>query len=94
MALSLKYVDDVVVGAPYIITEDFLLSLNIKKVVHVLTDEDRVKTEHRNIDPYTIPKEQNIYVELPKIANDLTLEQIAKRVEKHRVAFEAKLMKK
>ena len=74
MALSLKYVDDVVVGAPYIITEDFLLSLNIKKVVHVLTDEDRVKTEHRNIDPYIIPKEQNIYIELPKIKDDLTLE--------------------
>ena len=57
MALAIKYVDDVVIGAPYIITEDFLLSLNIKKVVHVSTDEDMVKPEYRHIDPYDIPKE-------------------------------------
>ena len=42
MALGIKYVDDVVIGAPYIITEDLIRSLNIKKVVHVETDEDRV----------------------------------------------------
>ena len=94
MALSIKYVDDVVIGAPYIITEDFLLSLNIKKVVHVVTDEDKVKPQFRDIDPYVIPKEQKIYVELPKIAHDLTLEQIAKRVEKYRADFEKKVMKK
>ena len=94
MALAIKYVDDVVIGAPYIITEDFLLSLNIKKVVHVSTDEDMVKPEYRHIDPYVIPKEQKIFVELPKIANDLTLEQIAKRVEKNRAVFEKKVMKK
>ena len=60
MALAIKYVDDVVIGAPYILTEDFLLSLNIKKVVHVITDEDTVKPEYRHIDPYVIPKEQKI----------------------------------
>ena len=77
MALGIKYVDDVVIGAPYIITEDLIRSLNISKVVHVVTDEDKVKVEYRNIDPYAVPKEQNIFVELPKIANDMTLEQIA-----------------
>ena len=35
MALGIKYVDDVVIGAPYIITSDLIKSLNIKKVVHV-----------------------------------------------------------
>ena len=94
MALAIKYVDDVVIGAPYVITEDFLLSLGIKKVVHVITDEDQVKPEHRHVDPYSIPKEQKIYVELPKIANDITLQQIAKRVENNRAAFEKKVAKK
>ena len=94
MALAIKYVDDVVIGAPYIITEDFLLSLGINKVVHVITDEDQVKPEHRHIDPYMIPKEQKIYTELPQIANDLTLQQIAKRVENNRAAFEKKVAKK
>ena len=40
MALGIKYVDDVVIGAPYIITEDLIRSLNISKVVHVVTAED------------------------------------------------------
>ena len=43
MALSCKHVDDVVIGAPYIITLDLLTSLNIKKVVVVKnTNEDPV----------------------------------------------------
>jgi len=40
MALSCKYVDEVVIGAPFILTKDMIASLNIQKVVHVLTDED------------------------------------------------------
>ena len=28
------------VGAPFILTKDMIASLNIQKVVHVLTDED------------------------------------------------------
>lgn len=66
-SLAIKYVDDVVIGAPYIITEDLIRSLNIKKVVNVLSAEDQVMECHRNIDPYSVPKEQGIYVELPKI---------------------------
>jgi len=62
MALAMKYVDDVVIGAPYIITDDLIRSLNISKVVHIETDEDKVKPEYQNIDPYAIAKEQNIYV--------------------------------
>ena len=40
MALSMRYVDDVVIGAPYIVTDDLIKSLNIKKVVHVRSRED------------------------------------------------------
>lgn len=43
LALGIQYVDDVVIGAPYIITEDLIKSLNISKVVHVQTQEDKVK---------------------------------------------------
>ena len=74
MALAIEFVDDVVIGAPYIITEDLIRSLNIHKVVHVVTDEDTVKKEHQDIDPYHVAKELSIYTELPKIENDMTLE--------------------
>ena len=40
MALAIKYVDDVVIGAPYIITEDLIRDLKINKVVYVDTAED------------------------------------------------------
>jgi len=56
MALSCRYVDDVVVEAPFIITEDLIKSLDISKVVHVVTDEDAVSKEHVDVDPYFVPK--------------------------------------
>ena len=90
MALAMKDVDDVVIGAPYIITEDLIKSLNIKKVVHVRSREDQVKAEFADIDPFEVPKAQNIYVELPAVENDLTLEDIARRVHANRAQFETK----
>lgn len=56
MALSCKYVDDVVVEAPFILTEDLIKSLNISKVVNVVTDEDAVLPEHSSIDPFAVAK--------------------------------------
>jgi ethanolamine-phosphate cytidylyltransferase len=65
MALSCKYVDEVVIGAPFIITKDLINSLNIQKVVHVATEEDRVLQEFADIDPYYEAKKLNIFEELP-----------------------------
>ena len=90
MALAMKYVDDVVIGAPYIVTDDLIKSLNISKVVHVTSREDQVKPEYRHIDPFEVPRQQEIYVELPAVENDLTLEDIARRVEANRAQFEKK----
>lgn len=80
MALAIEYVDDVVIGAPYIVTDDLIKSLDIKKVVNVQSREDQAQPEYNGIDPYEVPKAQNIYVELPPVQNDLTLEDIAMRV--------------
>lgn len=51
MTLACKHVDDVVIGAPFIITKDLITSLKINKVV-VITDtaEDTVLKEHKDID--------------------------------------------
>jgi glycerol-3-phosphate cytidylyltransferase-like family protein len=44
MTLACKHVDDIVIGAPFIITEDLIKSLNIDKVVRIInTDEDPVQ---------------------------------------------------
>ena len=88
MALAIKHVDDVVIGAPYIITEDLIRSLNIHKVIHVTTAEDKVRETYKDIDPYRVPKDLKIFTELPRIENDLTLEQIAQRVADNKAVYE------
>ncbi len=80
MALAMKPVDDVVIGAPYIVTDDLIKSLGITKVVHVQSREDQVRPEFRDLDPFEVPKAQGIFEELPPVQNDLTLEDIAARV--------------
>jgi ethanolamine-phosphate cytidylyltransferase len=50
MLLACKYVDDIVIEAPYIITEDLVKSLNINKVVNIVSDDDSVKSEYKDID--------------------------------------------
>jgi hypothetical protein len=51
MCLACKHVDDVVIGAPFILTEDLIKSLNIKKVISVKnTAEDCVLKQHQEID--------------------------------------------
>lgn len=53
MTLACKHVDDVVIGAPYILTKDLIQSLNIGAVVHISdTAEDPVREEYQSIDPY------------------------------------------
>ena len=50
MLLACKYIDDVVVEAPYIITADLIKSLSIHKVVNVLTDDDKPLNEYADVD--------------------------------------------
>lgn len=87
MALSCKYVDDVVIEAPYIVTEDLVKSLNISIVVHVTTDEDKASEEYASVDPYAVPKQMGCYLEIAKNPEELTLEKIANRVLKNKVSL-------
>ncbi len=50
MVLACKYVNDIVIEAPYIITEDLIRSLNIHKVVNVVSDEDLPMAQHSHVD--------------------------------------------
>lgn len=50
--MSLKYADDVVIAAPWVITEDLITSLNIDVVI----DCNSIHTD----DPYRIPREKGI----------------------------------
>lgn len=82
MTLACKHVDDVVMGAPYIITEDLIKSLNIGKVICVKTAEDTPLKQHQHIDQFAAARKLGILEEI-EIQDDfynLTTEDIAKRV--------------
>lgn len=78
--LACKYVDEVIIGAPYVLTADLIKTLNVSKVVSFDTDEDRVLPEHAGADPFKVPREHGILVKMSRPDNDLTLEMIAQRV--------------
>lgn len=48
--LACKYVDEVVIGAPYILTLDLIKTLNIHKVIGFVTEEDKPSSEHKQVD--------------------------------------------
>lgn len=61
MTLSCKHVDDVIIGAPFIMTNDLIKSLNIHKVVTFKNcDEDMVIEEERSVDQFKVPRELGI----------------------------------
>jgi ethanolamine-phosphate cytidylyltransferase len=45
--LACKYVDEVVIGAPFIMTHDLLRTLNVQTVVAFTTEEDSVLPIHQ-----------------------------------------------
>ena len=99
MVLACKHVDDVVIGAPYIITDDLVKSLNISKVVNITgTDEDIAKPSFRKVDQFEHLRESQackidtVHIEDPFY--DVTTESIAERVLQHKEQFEAKYAKK
>ena len=60
--LGSKYVDDVLVGAPEVITEDLIDALNISVVVHATGIGDGATATAP--DPYAIPKRLSMYREV------------------------------
>ena len=97
MTLACKHVDDIVIGAPYILTKDLISSLNISTVVHVTdTDEDVVKEEFKDIDPFTVAKEMGIFkeIEIKDPFYNITTESIAQRVYNNQAAFMKKFQNK
>ena len=94
--LALKYVDEVVIGAPWVITEDLIKSLKIDIVCQgsFHKHEEEYDDLKPNVDdPYHIPKELNIYHD---IKSDFMLdnEVLITRILKNRDLYVKKYMNK
>lgn len=88
--LACKYVNEVVIGAPYTVTEDLINHFKVDIVCHgqtlIADDED-------NQDPYAAPKKLGKFV-LVDSGNIMTTEQIVERIIKHRLDYESRNLKK
>ena len=89
--LSLKFVDDVVIGAPRKITEDMIKSLGITKII---VDESMiVSTLVGKEDPYEIPKQQSIMETIKAssaLNNDFLISRIMERKDEYITKYKKK----
>lgn len=82
--LACKYVSEVVIGAPYTVTQDLLDHFNVNVVVHGHTE---VKKDENGRDPFAIPKKLDIF-KLVDSGNTMTTEKIVDRIIKNRIEYE------
>lgn len=90
--LACKYADEVIIGAPFVVTKDLLITFNINLVVHGTHGEKNFLSKEEG-DPYAVPKDLGLFqtVESPRL---LTTGDIIKRVVDNRAAYEARNEKK
>ncbi|KAK4373061.1 hypothetical protein RND71_008445 [Anisodus tanguticus] len=76
--LACRYVDEVIIGAPWEVTRDMVTTFNLSVVVHGTVSERNSSTEGKH-DPYAVPKSMGIFrvIESPK---DMTTTSVAQRI--------------
>jgi len=97
--LGCRFVDDVVIDAPYVITEDFIASLEIKEVLvgsnsdYYSFDQNNHAEKQRHNDRYFIPKQLGIFkvIESP---SDFNIRHILQRIQANQNQFQAKFVRK
>lgn len=90
--LSCRYVDEVIIGAPWCVSEDMIKTMNIATVVHGSRKGDS-KMRNGYADPYQVPKRMNI-LKAVESRSDLTVEVILNRIVNNRQAFVKRNVKK
>jgi ethanolamine-phosphate cytidylyltransferase len=93
--LALKYVDDVVIAAPWIVTEDLIKSLKINLVVHGTESkyDENYNIEAGKDDPFSVPKKLGIYKAIES-KYDLNSEILVQRLIKNRDQYVKKFQTK
>ncbi|KAL3830116.1 hypothetical protein ACJIZ3_018918 [Penstemon smallii] len=76
--LACRYVDEVIIGAPWEVSKDMITTFNISLVVHGTVAEKNSFMDGKS-DPYSVPKSMRIFqmLESPK---DITTNSVAQRI--------------
>ncbi|KAG2422672.1 hypothetical protein HXX76_015837 [Chlamydomonas incerta] len=90
--LSCKYVDEVVIGSPCVITEDLMKTFNISVVVRGSVTETSMLGPVEE-ERYEVPRRMGLFTELHS-PSDVTARNIIHRIVDKRAAFEARNAKK
>lgn len=90
--LGCRFVDDVLIDAPYEITPEMISSLNIAEVVHgTMCDDIENMSDEDN--RYRYAKEAGIFSVI-KSPSDFRLENIVQRIQENQETFQAKFKRK
>lgn len=85
--------DDVIIGAPFKITNELIRDLNVSVVVKSLDFiQGSIKSFALGDKPYEVPLAKDMLVEVD-IESTLTLKEIASRISNNREAIEKKVLK-
>jgi len=84
--LPYRYVDEVVIGAPYAVTSEMIEHFKIDVVCHGTTP---VANDIDGRDPYEEPKKRGIFVVVDS-ENALTTEKLVQRIVSRRLQYEAR----
>jgi len=89
--LSCRYVDEVIIGAPWAVTEDMLTTMNISLVVHGSHYDE---AEQLKVDTaYAVAKERGIFREIPS-SSTLSVAEILDRIVSNRGQYIKRQQKK
>ncbi|KAE8125964.1 hypothetical protein FH972_020724 [Carpinus fangiana] len=90
--LACRYVDEVIIGAPWEVTKDVITTFNISLVVHGTVAENNPLLTGEN-DPYKVPKSMGIFrlLESPK---NITTTSVAERIIANHEAYMKRNAKK
>ncbi len=86
-----RFVDDVLIDAPQIISEKMIQSLNIDEIVHFDSIDDFCSNEHPQ--RYQYAKDAGIYVEL-RSPTAFNFSSIIERIQANQASFQAKITRK
>jgi len=87
--LACRYVDDVIIGSPFIVTDDLIEAYDVDVVCHGSVYEQNVEK-----DPYKIAKERGIFVTVESPLTNLTTSVIVKRIVQNAREYELRNRKK
>ncbi|ONK78265.1 uncharacterized protein A4U43_C02F16440, partial [Asparagus officinalis] len=85
--LACRYVDEVIIGAPWVVSKDMITTFNISWVVRGTVTENRDFLKEKS-DPYEVPMEMGIFRQLESPL-DITTSTIIKRIVANHEAYQA-----